>query len=243
MNKSPNLFLFALISWTQLSVAQDQVHASGHSTVGHTTVRTTALTTAYRSDRGRRRAFAAGRTCPAEPGLSLRLVLFDSVGLSPKVTVAMRRSATQIFERIQVRIEWTEHEQMNQDSVPVSEDDFKVIVLPAEPTAWKLPADTMGAVFRSDTPTSTIFLFDPAIRHTLTRLGRRGRFMSDDKTGVAYGRILAHEIVHALAPDETHAKSGLMAGAQDRHGLVARRLRLDAASIAAVCRTLRQRIE
>jgi hypothetical protein len=50
--------------------------------------------------------------------------------------------------------------------------------------------------------------------------------------GVALGRVVAHEVVHAVAPELSHTKAGLMAPVYDRQALVGPRPRLDPAMTA-----------
>jgi len=45
--------------------------------------------------------------------------------------------------------------------------------------------------------------------------------------GVALSRVVAHEVIHAIAPDEPHAASGLMHHSMDRSFLVRGRARID----------------
>lgn len=49
--------------------------------------------------------------------------------------------------------------------------------------------------------------------------------------GRAIGRIVAHEVIHAVAPALEHARSGLMAASFNRSHLLANRLDMDAASL------------
>jgi len=56
---------------------------------------------------------------------------------------------------------------------------------------------------------------------------------SSVELGRAYGRVLAHEVIHAIAYDRGHADSGLMAPSQNRHVLTSVATEVDAVSAVA----------
>jgi hypothetical protein len=59
--------------------------------------------------------------------------------------------------------------------------------------------------------------------------------------GRAYAAVLAHEVLHALANDQRHAESGLMAPSQNRKVLISGAINVDDES-ATACRRGLERI-
>ena len=181
----------------------------------------------------------------AEEGadLTLRLALFDTVGLDPAVTAATKERVEETFRQIDVAIEWF---------VPASVSDgteadpgyyLKVMLFAAEPVRWGHPADAMGIVIGTQFPHDAVWMFDPVIRRALDGAKRRRRPLSSEELGRAYARVLAHEVVHALANDMRHAESGLMAPTQNRNALISRSIEIDEHSAAEAARGLRRCLE
>lgn len=91
------------------------------------------------------------------------------------------------------------------------------------------PAWVMGLVLRDHAAPSPAWVFVDNVRATL---GRGATTASD--LGTAVGRVVAHEVIHALAPGHPHASGGLMASTLDRAGLLGRRRPPEAKCVRAV---------
>jgi hypothetical protein len=76
----------------------------------------------------------------------------------------------------------------------------------------------MGLVLRDHEAPSPAWVFVDNVRSTLRT--RRGWATDGRDLGVAVGRVAAHEVIHALAPEHPHARTGLMAGMLDRAALL-----------------------
>ncbi len=164
----------------------------------------------------------------------LRLALFDTVGLPESVSDETRLQVEEIFEQIGVVIAW--HEPSSVSTGDEADDPYylKVILFDKEPAAMGHPADAMGIFIGTDFPPDAVWMFDPMIRHALRGSGRKSRPWSSVELGRAYGRVLAHEVIHAIAYDRGHADSGLMAPSQNRHVLTSVATEVDAVSAVAV---------
>jgi hypothetical protein len=89
---------------------------------------------------------------------------------------------------------------------------------------WRQPSTlgqnrVMGLVLRDHPAPSPAWVFVDSVRTTLGRPDR------ESDIGKAVGRVVVHEVIHALAPDHPHATRGLMASTLDRSGLLGPRLR------------------
>jgi len=95
------------------------------------------------------------------------------------------------------------------------------------------PAEAMGIAFHSAGVPDAVWFFDPVIRRALRTSSRKPRPLSSHELARAYSRVLAHEVIHAVANDMRHAESGIMAPAQNRRTLLSAAAEVDDASTAA----------
>lgn len=94
--------------------------------------------------------------------------------------------------------------------------EIPVILLKEPPGRFKSNVQVLGLVPKGQ-PTA-IWIFVENVRGTLD-LPRTGA-TSPRALAIAVGRVIAHEIVHSLAPEFAHTKLGLMRHALDRNALV-----------------------
>jgi len=98
---------------------------------------------------------------------------------------------------------------------------------------WRQPSAlgqnrVMGLVLRDHAAPSPAWVFMDSVRATL------GRPTRESELGRAVGRVVAHEVIHALAPGHPHAAGGLMASTLDRWGLLGPQQRPELACTLAV---------
>jgi len=118
----------------------------------------------------------------------------------------------------------------HQDLWTIPEPRVNAIVLPGEDRRFGLPPNAMAAAFGERGEKYGIFVFLPSVRRTL---GHRESATSPRhlaELSRALARIVAHEVVHVLAPDGGHAESGLMSERLTRGELLAEAIVLDGAS-------------
>jgi hypothetical protein len=129
--------------------------------------------------------------------------------------VEMRRSLG--FLPTPVEWSWTETDE-------VHSPDAVVILLPSAPAG--VPAGVLAASkATTEPPTSWIYL--DRVRWAM---GHAGRPEPEAVFARALGRVMAHELIHALAPDAPHAHSGLMCERLSPAALRGESLALDEAS-------------
>jgi len=159
----------------------------------------------------------------------LRVLLFDPTkALSSESTVAMADELRTIFRGLEVDLGFS----VAADETTVGDSDrpeVPVIVLPTDPLPHRRNRKVLGLVMREQKPTRAIWSFLDSLHWTLgndPRMPPSGPG-ADEALGVALGRVVAHEIVHAIAPEEPHAKNGLMNHTLNRTFLLGRQVRLD----------------
>jgi hypothetical protein len=163
-------------------------------------------------------------------GPALRLFLFDPTKTLAESTLeAMGLEVRSIFRDLSVDV-----------SFEVAEDgtnfgmgpglEIPVIVLPQDPDRGRRKKRVLGLVVKEQQPERAIWAFVDNVRWTLGKTPRPGLgtiASEQSEIGIALGRVIAHEIVHAIAPDEPHARKGLMNHSFDRAFLVGDHAALD----------------
>jgi len=117
---------------------------------------------------------------------------------------------------IGARWDWS-RERDREGRTSAREHRVRVVLLPSEPSGpgWRLPANTLGATVLDGAnapPAVYIFYKSVTVSLRLHRFGGRpgtNRYFLG-RASRALGRIVAHEGAHAIAPDEPHARDGLM---------------------------------
>ena len=147
----------------------------------------------------------------------------------------MAREVDRIFEPIGVEVSW---------EPATSVDSLKVILLPIEPSLWNLPPGTMGVYLGDDGLQPAVYIF---VRNVLRALAlnpsmqRIPTHRERQRIGRALGKVVGHEIIHALTPDCTHETEGLMRRALGRYLLLNQRDHLEPKRIESIYRGLRRR--
>lgn len=181
------------------------------------------------------------------PGVfTLRVTLVDAVALHEDVRRAARDEVHRILRPHDIRVETVDVERFgagNGTHGDADGDIVKVLILPRDGVAWGVPSDAMGAApTESGRVTSdTVYVFHPVILRALREDDARGRGPSRLEIGRALGRVIVHELVHALAPRQPHAERGIMADGLGPQALSGVRRALDDASATALRRGLGNR--
>ncbi len=142
---------------------------------------------------------------------TLELVWLDAHGLFPDFE-RVRAEAEPIFRDLGVPVRW----EVGTDPRPSSADEVRiqVVLMPSEPSGWGISANAMGVVLLPDrSQQESVYLFYlPIVRNA--GLGRRtGAMLRPPERrdlSRAIARVLVHEVVHAIAPNLSHADEGVM---------------------------------
>ncbi len=120
---------------------------------------------------------------------------------------------------------------------------LRVIVVRRGAAAWNLGDDVMGVAPGSSVPRRNIYVIAPVVRQVLGHTPGNAREEDSAESAemsLALGRVIAHEVVHAVAPDHPHAEDGLMHGRQRRKSLLKKRFRLDPGCVKAFLTALKR---
>jgi len=145
------------------------------------------------------------------PPSDITLVWYDPMGALPAGLDVMTGEAREIFNSLGVRVAWRDGQGGTFGAGPTPE--VAVILLPDDPVPERVRERVLGLILKKQEPNRSMWLFLSNVRWTLGLDPRRkapaaAREWRD--VGLALGRVLAHELIHAVVPDEPHADGGLM---------------------------------
>ena len=172
------------------------------------------------------------------PRPALRAVWVDVGGVAPFVFDAMARESASILQDVGVDLSW----ERGSTGVLPDDADLTVILLNSAPSPGLSPR-CMGAATLGAAAPRAVWAFLPNVLWALGAHLRQGPWTATQvrDLGVALGRVAAHEIVHAVAPDLRHSTHGLMAERLGRADLLRQRISLDEPSRRAILSRLAAR--
>jgi len=182
-------------------------------------------------------ALAAVPVAP-EPVPTLTLVWHDSARCFPAVGLErLGNEMEALFRDHGISVRFYAAAQ-NEDLQSIPEPRVNAVVLPGE-ERFGAPPGAMAAALGERGHKYGIFVFYPGVRRTL---GYRDGDVSPRQVyelSRALARVVAHEVVHVLAPAGGHAASGLMTERLTRDLLLADRIELDEPSLALAVAAMR----
>ena len=165
---------------------------------------------------------------PQTPRPRVRLLWTDLAGAASFVFPFASQEAAAILEEAGIAVEWT----IAAPARVTVEDEVRVLIL-EEPSRAVMTRATMGCT-RRGSRTAWVYLSNVLWALGLRDGGGRGLLGREkDDVGRALGRVVAHEIVHILAPDLRHSRHGLMADRLSRTLLVGNGVSLTAREAGA----------
>jgi hypothetical protein len=162
-----------------------------------------------------------------ESRLRVRLAWRDLTGVMGPLADEVRQEVAAVFAAVDVGVDWREPGPQE----PIRDEEISVVLL-TQPRGH-LPAGVMGAVNRRTARQAWIFL--SGIHGRLSGRSPAGALGPVDPHELARltGRVVAHELVHVIAPRLGHTARGLMQAAWGRAFAVQPRVDLDAAAARA----------
>lgn len=172
-------------------------------------------------------ATSAGDETAARPALLVKW--HDPAHALPFAHEVLAGEVRAVLDAAGVDLEW---EAVGSEAV-VAGSELRVVLLGAERAGR---TDVMGSVHPGSL-SRTAWINLPGVERTLgLPLGRRAGLSpgSEQPLSRALARVIAHELVHLLAPELPHARGGLMAPRLGRSFLTAPRVALSERVAAAV---------
>jgi hypothetical protein len=145
--------------------------------------------------------------------------------LDPAVTRAAHAEIERLLGEAGVGTEWATA------GPNVGRAALAVVVLKADARRFHLQAEVMGL---SRPGGRGAWILYPAVESTLRHGAPRRETLCAELRGRALGRVVAHEVVHALALSHAHSERGLMRERLGRHALLAPNIEWDSASREAL---------
>jgi hypothetical protein len=187
-----------------------------------------------------------GSLLPAAAGSSpqpsvrplLRLVWVDPTSAAPFAYDGMGREVRSILRAAGADVVWDKG-----TTGPFAAGEVAVILLNGEPARVGLRQDVMGCVAKGE-GRSTLWVNLTTVARTIgldvrSRTAWSGR--ERQQIATALGRVVAHEIVHLVAPQLPHAARGLLSATLNRYHLVSQRPLLGGDSVDGFLRGIRLR--
>jgi hypothetical protein len=184
-------------------------------------------------------SLAAGTAKAGENGADgaprgLRLVWFDPSEVAAGTGVGARAETTKVLARLGASVSWRPA-----GSGEIQRSDGVWIVLLGEGPAAPGPP-VLGATRKHHSVAPVAWVRVPNVRSAVG-VARSGPLLGADRDclAVALGRVIAHEVVHALVPSLGHG-GGLMSQKLDRLRLTAPSITVDPEAASAVQAVLRR---
>lgn len=169
----------------------------------------------------------------AAPTADVSLVWVDVTGVARFAFAEAARETGALLRRMGVRAAIRAG-----DAGSVSgESEVTVVVLPARTPGTRLDHSVMGATYRAPGAARAIWVYAAGVASTLglgTGPAPHWSPRQRHEFGRALGRVVAHELVHAIAPARPHVKGGLMAAQMGRGLLLDPEIAIDAATSEAL---------
>ena len=170
------------------------------------------------TSRETREARAASRPPARTAAPRLRLVWIDVLDSAPYAFEGAARETSAILADAGVVAAWT----LGDSSTVTAADELKVVLMAGVANGARLPEHVMGGT-RGGGQSHTTWIY---LSNVLWALGlkeeptRRLSLQEEEQVARALGRVVAHEVVHAVVPDLVHSHGGLMAEKLGRAFLV-----------------------
>ncbi len=158
----------------------------------------------------------------------LSLVWYDPSGVLPAGYDGLTREVREIFRGLGVEVTWRVGGTFGGAETP----EVPVILLASDPLGRRRSERVLGLVVRDQRPHRAVWVFQDNVRRAL---GLRQQADSGpiEPLARALGRVVAHEIVHAISPDTPHSREGLMQHAFGRSFLLGAQAPIDPRCAAA----------
>ena len=170
--------------------------------------------------------------------LSLTLIWYDAYNLLPHRFKTMSEEVQRIYDDFGVAVRW-QRGRMDESDVEAARDPLKLNVMlhPGSASGWGLKDNVMGVATHREGAKGSVYIFFPEVVSALgsdRSAGCARRPQAMHELARALGRVVAHEVVHVLAPTRPHTTNGLMKRRLGRRLLLQRSVHMDGKSARMV---------
>jgi hypothetical protein len=153
-----------------------------------------------------------------EPPRVLDLVYFDVEDAAPYAAAGLQREAAQLLGTLGIEVRW----RRGGLGVVSQPGELTVVLLARRGERSAIRPEVLGATIPREDGARAVWVYLPHVIATLGLDPERAGAWDPGTTaelGTALGRVVAHEVLHALAPGVPHTASGLMAERMGRAAL------------------------
>lgn len=172
----------------------------------------------------------------------LRLLWYDPENLLPHGFETVARNFERQFSQVGTNVKL---ERATGVETSAQRQSVRVIAVSRVPSAWQLGPDVLAMAPDPSVNQKSVYVILPRVqrelRHTSRSVLDSDLLQQRTEMNRALPRLIAHELVHAVAPDHPHAKTGLMRARQPRPFLLRQKMRMDPGCVAAFKRGLARR--
>jgi hypothetical protein len=168
----------------------------------------------------------------------IALLFYDPYGVLGSSKPSFVSELDRLFAAVGARVNWLDpnpiHETTSTGARPKA---IRAVLFPHEANRMKLHPAVMGVTTGGEIADRVVYLFYPAIVRTLSLDDRPEVLRSGvgrDLCARAVARVLAHELVHAAAPELPHAEDGLLKARLTRRTLMESNVSLDETAATAL---------
>jgi hypothetical protein len=146
--------------------------------------------------------------------LKLELMWHDAYQLLPRTFSTMSREVDRIFGEFGVEVSWKKADQEEVDLEAFADPlSLYVVLLPSRAEGLGLKKNVMGIATYREGQKGSVYVFFPEVVRALncrSRLTEPEGPRMKSLIARALGRVIAHEVVHVLAPYHPHTTGGLL---------------------------------
>ena len=144
----------------------------------------------------------------------LLVVWHDPHYLYPGKYGGVAREVADLFAPLELEMEWRPAE-LHDPELDENTALLRIILLPSDPAGdgWGLDEDVTAVYLPSHGPARSVYIFYNTLVQRLNIGSQRGRVPVATERRLldkALGRVVAHEMIHAVAPTMHHLDHGLM---------------------------------
>jgi hypothetical protein len=164
----------------------------------------------------------------------------DGHNLFPFDRDSIAREVQSIFGQVGIEVHW----KWDDEPVNPRSSEWNIVLTPSDPSGpgWELEGHPMGLFVHENGTGPSVYIFFSNVMRALAIYPQANRLLSPPELrdlSRALARVIAHEVVHAVAPSLPHTNAGLMSESLNASFLLKRKAALDERIGTTLVRALR----